>query len=55
MATIPLFDQAVSGAAVRENAAIIARERQKSLMLRAWIASGSSLWLCRGRCWGFQT
>ena len=44
MATIPLFDQSVSGAAVGENAAIIARERQKSLMLRAWIGERTLLY-----------
>ena len=40
MATVPLFDQSAPSAAISENAAIIARERQKSLMLRAWIVSG---------------
>ena len=37
MATLPLFEQSDSSAAISENATIIARERQKSLMLRAWI------------------
>jgi len=54
MATIPLFDQPVSGAAVGENAAIIARERQKSLMLRAWIASGLFFMALPGTLLGFS-
>ena len=54
MATIPLVDQAVSGAAVGENAAIIARERQMSLMLRAWIASGLFFMALPGTLLGFS-
>ncbi len=54
MATIPLFDQPASGAAVGENAATIARERQKSLMLRAWIASGLFFMALPGTLLGFS-
>jgi hypothetical protein len=54
MATLPLFDHAVSTAAVGDNAAIIARERQKSLLLRAWIASGLFFMTLPGTLLGFS-
>ena len=54
MATIPVFDQAASGAVVSENAAIIARERQKCLMLRAWIGSGLFFMALPGTLLGFS-
>src|SRR4051794_29847084 len=54
MATIPLFDQSVSGAALNKNAAIISSERQKSLMLRAWIASGLFFMALPGTLLGFS-
>src|SRR5260370_10153594 len=40
MATLSLFEQSAPSAAVSESAGIIARERQKSLMIRAWILCG---------------
>ncbi len=54
MATLPLFDQPVSDARVHENAAVLARERQKSLMLRAWIASGLFFMALPGTLLGFS-
>ena len=55
MATLALFDHTVSTAA-GENAGIIARERQKSLMLRAWIRERLVLYgVCPERCWASQT
>ena len=53
MATLALFDHTVSTAA-GENAGIIARERQKSLMLRAWIASGLFFMALPGTLLGFS-
>ena len=53
MATLALFDHTVSSAA-GENAGIIARERQKSLMLRAWIASGLFFMALPGTLLGFS-
>jgi hypothetical protein len=54
MATLPLFDQTVSSAAVREAAGVIATERQKSLMLRAWIGSGLFFMALPGTLLGFS-
>ena len=54
MATLPLFDQSAYIAAVSENAAIMARERQKSLMLRAWILSGLFFMALPGTLLGFS-
>jgi uncharacterized protein involved in response to NO len=54
MATLPLFDQPDSNPAVRENAAVLLRERQKSLMLRAWIASGLFFMALPGTLLGFS-
>jgi hypothetical protein len=54
MATIPLFESFVSSASVKESAAIIARERQKSLMLRAWIVSGLLFMALPGTLLGFS-
>ena len=53
MATLALFDQTVSTAG-GENEGIIARERQKSLMLRAWIASGLFFMALPGTLLGFS-
>ena len=54
MTTVPLFDQAALSVGVNENATIIARERQKSLMLRAWIASGLFFMALPGTLLGFS-
>ncbi len=53
MATLALFDQTVSTVG-GENKGIIARERQKSLMLRAWIASGLFFMALPGTLLGFS-
>ena len=54
MATLPLIRTAVPTVAVNENAAIIARERRKSLMLRAWIGSGLFFMALPGTLLGFS-
>ena len=54
MAALPLLDYAFSTAAFHENAAILARERQKSLMLRAWIGSGLFFMALPGTLLGFS-
>ena len=54
MATPPLIDQIFSSAAISENSGIMARERQKSLMLRAWIASGLFFMALPGTLLGFS-
>lgn len=54
MATLPSFDQSAFGAAINENATIIARERCKSLMLRAWIVSGLFFMAIPGTLLGFS-
>ena len=54
MATLPIFDQSASAIAASENAGIIARERQKSLMLRAWILSGLFFMALPGTLLGFS-
>ena len=53
MATLALIDHTVSTAA-GANAGIIARERQKSLMLRAWILSGLFFMALPGTLLGFS-
>ena len=54
MATLPLFEQPTSTVTIHGNAAIIARERQKSLMLRAWILSGLFFMALPGTLLGFS-
>jgi uncharacterized protein involved in response to NO len=54
MATLPLFDQSLSGAVNNSSGEIIARERQKSLMLRAWILSGLFFMALPGTLLGFS-
>jgi len=54
MATLSLFEPFVPSASIRENTAIIARERQKSLMLRAWILSGLFFMALPGTLLGFS-
>jgi uncharacterized protein involved in response to NO len=54
MDTLPLFHQPVSNTTVHENAAVFAHERQKSLMLRAWIASGLFFMALPGTLLGFS-
>ena len=51
MAALPLFEQPLSAT---ENAAIVARERQKSMMLRAWIATGLFFMALPGTLLGFS-
>ena len=53
MATLPLFEQPTPTGTIHGNAAIIARERQKSLMLRAWILSGLFFMALPGTLLGF--
>jgi uncharacterized protein involved in response to NO len=54
MAAVSLFDQPAPGLSLAENATTIARERQKSLMLRAWIASGLFFMALPGTLLGFS-
>jgi uncharacterized protein involved in response to NO len=54
MATVTMFEPFVSSVPLRENAAIIARERQKSLMLRAWIVTGLFFMALPGTLLGFS-
>ena len=54
MATVLIFDQSAPSAAISENATINARERQKSLMLRAWIVSGLFFMALPGTLLGFS-
>jgi uncharacterized protein involved in response to NO len=54
MARRPLFEQSAFSDAVSDNATIIARERFKSLMLRAWIASGLFFMALPGTLLGFS-
>jgi uncharacterized protein involved in response to NO len=51
MATLPFSNQPLS---ITENAAIVSRERQKSLMLRAWIAAGLFFMALPGTLLGFS-
>lgn len=54
MATLPLFEQRASTGTIHGNEAIIARERQKSFMLRAWILSGLFFMALPGTLLGFS-
>jgi hypothetical protein len=54
MAALPLFEPFELSDSLRENAAIIARERQKSLMLRVWILSGLFFMALPGTLLGFS-
>jgi uncharacterized protein involved in response to NO len=55
MATLPSFHHpSAFNAGVSENATLIARERRKSLMLRAWIASGLFFMALPGTLLGFS-
>src|SRR5579864_7928441 len=54
MATFPLFEQAASTDTIHENSTVIARERQKSSMLRAWIVSGLFFMALPGTLLGFS-
>jgi uncharacterized protein involved in response to NO len=54
MATLPLFEQPTPTGTIHGNTAIIARERQKSLMLRAWILSGLFFMTLPGTLLGFS-
>ena len=51
MAALPLFEQPLSAT---EKAAIVSRERQKSMMLRAWIATGLFFMALPGTLLGFS-
>lgn len=54
MATLPLFDQPVSSVAANEAANVTARKRQKSMVLRAWIATGLFFMALPGTLLGFS-
>jgi hypothetical protein len=54
MATVPVFEPFVSPDTIRENAAVIVRERRKSLMLRAWILAGLFFMALPGTLLGFS-
>src|ERR1039458_5995692 len=54
MATIPIIDATFSTDAMNSMRAIVARERQKSLMLRAWILSGLFFMALPGTLLGFS-
>ncbi len=54
MATLPSFDHNVSTPGVSAHATVIARERRKSLMLRAWIVSGLFFMALPGTLLGFS-
>jgi hypothetical protein len=54
MATVPLFEPLASSAHIGENAAVITRERLKSLMLRAWILAGLFFMALPGTLLGFS-
>ncbi len=54
MATLPLLEQLSSTGTIHDNAAVIARERQKSWMLRAWILSGLFFMALPGTLLGFS-
>ncbi len=54
MATLPFSGQSAPTGAIHGNAAIVARERQKSLMLRAWILSGLFFMALPGTLLGFS-
>src|ERR1035438_8883182 len=54
MATIPIIDATFSTDAMNSMRAIVARERKKSLMLRAWILSGLFFMALPGTLLGFS-
>jgi len=54
MSALPLPDRSSSTIASSENAGIVVRERQKSLMLRAWIFSGLFFMTLPGTLLGFS-
>src|SRR5450759_3030939 len=54
MTSPSLFDQSPAVAVSRENAEIVARDRQKSLLLRAWIMSGIFFMALPGTLLGFS-
>ena len=54
MATVPLFEPLASSVHIGENAAVITRERLKSLMLRAWILAGLFCMALPGTLLGFS-
>ncbi len=54
MATVPLFEPLASSAHIGESAAVITRERVKSLMLRAWILVGLFFMALPGTLLGFS-
>jgi uncharacterized protein involved in response to NO len=53
MATFPLFEPSTARAPVVHNAEVTAREKQKSLILRAWILSGLFFMALPGTLLGF--
>jgi len=53
MATLPILDHSVS-TGTGENAGLVARERQKSFMLRAWILAGLFFMALPGTLLGFS-
>ncbi|HEV2113316.1 MAG TPA: hypothetical protein VGR50_04150, partial [Terriglobales bacterium] len=54
MATIPTIDAMLSPDAIKSMHAIAVRERQKSLILRAWILSGLFFMALPGTLLGFS-
>ncbi len=54
MATLSLVEKSVATPAVTTNPSIISRERQKSLLLRAWILSGLFFMALPGTLLGFS-
>src|ERR1035437_623421 len=54
MATISEIDATLSSDVTKSNHAIVSRERQKSLMLRAWILSGLFFMVLPGTLLGFS-
>src|ERR1035438_4986928 len=54
MVTLPLLEQSAPTGTIHGNAGIIARERQKSLMLCAWILSGLFFMALPGTLLGFS-
>ncbi len=54
MSTLPLFEPFVPSASTGDHPAIIAREKQKSLVLRAWILTGLFFMALPGTLLGFS-
>src|ERR1022692_986381 len=54
MVTLPLLEQSAPTGTIHGNAGIVSRERQKSLMLRAWILSGLFFMALPGTLLGFS-